>query len=418
MLSFYTVPFTLDMPERQVPDKSLFISAHSTTRFTFYDYTKEDTLFDTNSVYETKSDKFQSLSLDIFSGEERRFGIASNVDLYSIGKNDFNLKMRTQILHASLSDKGIFKKIILGRQNSFTGFNFYKIDGLSSTIALGKNMLLAGFLGLQVGKDMGIGQFNDMAGFIKVSHNFGYRSYLSLSFERSMYDNTIIANDLGLDFNFNIQKRLSLNTKAHLSFNSGTKLSEIQFRAQYRISRMHHPYIGYQLHNPTTINPMTFYFYDIFNYQKLYGGWRFKPFKKLFIYFIGEYGLLSIHNLTAHNIKLSFLSPYFDALYTQRFGDLNGAGLINVSAKWPFHKMFTIGAGFDYVNMESVYDENATLYDYYGFLKFTPFKEVLFQTRLENRSDKFYKQDMRVLIELRIGYSNRYGDLFRKRGNN
>jgi hypothetical protein len=407
--------YALDMPERPTRDKSFFISVNSITKLNFFGL--EDTTYDTSTSYETKSDKFQSLSLDLYQGEERRLGISSNIDLFSIGANDFDLKVRNQIFYGALRDAGFLKSLILGRQNTYTGFNFYKIDGLSTTLALGKDIQLSGFAGIQPDSTLSfeLGGLDDITGFVKLNYNFGYRSHAALHYNYALLNDSTVANDLGLDIIYNILRRLALKAKALASFGDETGLSEAQLRAQYRISRMHHPYLGYTLHNPIFRNPMTIYFYDLFNYHKVYGGWRFKPFKKIYIYFIGEYGIMLINDLLIHNAKLSFLSPYFDILYVQRFGDLNEAGMLDISAKWPVHRMLTIGAGFNYINMESIYEKKASLFNYGGFIRFTPFKEIMLQTRLENRSDYIYDHDLRFLLELRIGYCNKHGDLFRKK---
>lgn len=411
---FWHTPYALDMPERPSKDKSLFISANSTTRFAFFGL--EDTLTDTSTAYETKSDKFQSLSLDLYQGEERRMGISSGVDFFSIGTQDFEWKVRAQILNGVLRDAGIIQNLVLGRHNTYTGFNFYKIDGLSTTLAFGEDFQFSAFAGIQPDSTLAFGSAEDITGFAKVNYNFGYRSHAAISYNYAkLYDSTV-ANDLGLDVIYNIQRRLALKAKLLASFGDESGLSEVQLRAQYRISRIHHPYLGYTLHNPIFQNPMTIYFYDLFDYHKIYGGWRFKPFKKIYIYFIGEYGLMLINELTVHNAKASFLSPYCDVIYVQRFGDLNEAGMLDISAKWPVHRMLTLGVGFNYVNMESIYEKKASLFNYGGFLRFTPFKEILLQARLEDRSDFIYDHDLRFLLELRIGYSNKHGDLFRKRG--
>ncbi len=408
-----SILYALDMPERPTKDKSFFISANSITRFNFFGL--EDTVSDTSTAYETKSDKFQSFSLDMYQGEDRRLGISSNVDLFSIGASDSDWKARVQILNGVLRDVGFLKNLVLGRQNAYTGFNFYKIDGLSTGLALGEDVLVSGFVGIQADSTLSIGDLNSITGFAKANYDFGYRSHVALHYNYALLYDTVVANDLGLDVVYNIQRRLALKAKALASFGDETGLSEVQLRAQYRISRKHHPYLGYTLHNPIFKNPMTIYFYDLFDYHKAYGGWRFKPFKKIYIYFIGEYGIMSVNDLLIHNAKVSFLSPYFDIIYLQRFGDLNEAGMLDISAKWPIHRMLTIGAGFNYINMESIYEEKTSLFNYGGFLRFTPFKEIMLQTRLVDRTDYIYDHDLRFLLELRIGYSNKHGDLFRKR---
>ncbi len=404
--------YALDMPDRPQRDKSFFISAFSTTRLYLYD--KERVPDDSATVYEVKSDKMQSLSLDLFQGTDRKFGLSSNFDLYSVGLSDFDLKVRSQILKAYVNNVGPFRNISVGRQNAYTGFNFYKIDGLSTTLALGKMFQISGFYGLQADSTLGIGEFSDNAGFLKVNCLFGYRSSVALHFDRALYNDTLVANDLGLNLHLNIQKRLTLNTKAQLSLGDSTAFSDIALYAQYRISRKHFPYLGYTHHNPVFTNPMMLYFFDLFNYHKVYGGWKFKPLKKVYLYFTGEYGLLSVHDLLVHNVKLSVLSPYADLVYTQRFGDLSGAGLVDISAKYPVHRMLTVGAGLDYARMEIINreDSRSNLLAYYGFLRFTPFKEIFLQARLEDRNDTFYKHDVRFLMELRIGYSNWHPDLF------
>jgi hypothetical protein len=416
----------LVLPQRPEIEKYLLLSVNSTTRFVIFENQRPRiSPLDSLTIYDENVDHFQSLSLDLCRGPDRKYGVSSTVDFWdrygaygglnlrSLDNSDFKLILRAPILNAFIRDLGFISDARAGRQNVFTGFHFYKIDGASTVIDITENTRADGFVGTRVDSTMSVNGLTSLAGFGRVKQDFGKGSHLDLSFERAIAEGKTIANDLGLAVDHSVPGTMDFKAKALTSFGDKIQPSEARLNAEFPFSLQNAPYIGYQYHNPLFTDSMSIYYFDVFDYQKVYAGWRFKPFLKLSMFLTGEYNLMVIRDLKVHNFKVAFSSPYVDAALTHRFGDLSGAGQVSLSGNCPIFKTAIIGAGVDFAKLDIYFGTNgpSDFLDYYGFVDFQPplLKTFRFRLRVEDRSDPWVTHDLRVLAELAIGYSNQKG---------
>jgi hypothetical protein len=425
-----TMARALELPPRPDVEKYFLISANSTSRFVVFENAHPRiSPLDSLTIYDENVDHFQSLSLDLYRGPDKKFGVSSTVDFWdrygvsngvnlrSLDSGEFKLMVRAPVLFATLRDAGFLSDAKLGRQNVFTGFHFYKIDGMNAVIDLGDNTRARGFIGTRVDSSMGMLNPDNLTGFAGLEQNLGNGFHLNLSFERAVALHRVLANDAGLDMDFSMPGTMTFGGKALMSFGDKVQLSEARLNAEFPFSLQNTPYIGYVYNNPLFTDSMSFYYFDVFNYQKVFAGWRFRPFPKLSAYLTGEYNLMVIRDLKVHNIKVAFSSPYVDASFTHRFGDLSGAGQVALSGNWPVFNTTTIGAGIDYAKLDIYYGNGPSDFlDYYGFINFHPqfLKKTVLRLRLEDRSDPWVTHDVRAIVELSIGVSNQRGWNYRE----
>ncbi len=413
------------MPDRVETEKYLGLSVNSTTRFAVSgeDHPTTNPL-DSNVVYDKYGQQVQSISLDLFQGPDNKFSFSSNIDFldrFSITRNmdvrifdtsSSSILWRTQTLNATVRDAGIIRDARLGRQNVFTGFHFFKMDGLSGSIALGDNTTLSGFSGARVDSNGTLVGIQNSTGFIQLQQIIGYRSYADLSFERSMVNNSITANDIGLDIKFWMPGNLVLKGQGLASFGSTVQLSETKLKGEYYLSNQNMPYIGYDYHNPLFADSMTMYYFDVFNYQRAYAGWRLKPLPKEHLYVTGEYDFMLLSNNTVHTAKIALSSTYVDASVSFRFGSVTAASLVSLSGNYPIFKIMSVGAGADYAKLDVYYGQYGAsdFFGYYAFANFKPFQSALPLLRVcvQDRTDIFVQHDVRFSIDFNIGYSNRH----------
>jgi len=420
----------LELPPRPDVEKYFLISANSTSRFVVFENAHPRiSPLDSLTIYDENVDHFQSLSLDLYRGPDKKFGVSSTVDFWdrygayggvnlrSLDTGAFKLVLRAPVLFATIRDVGIFDDAWIGRQNVFTGFHFYKIDGANATIALAENTRARAFIGTRVDSTMTMFNPDNLTGFAGMEQNFGNGFHLNLSFERTVALHRVLANDAGLDMDFSVPGTMTFVGKALTSFGDKVQLSEARLHAEFPFSLQNTPYVGYVCNNPLFTDSMSFYYFDVFNYQKAYAGWRFRPFLKHYVFLTGEYNLMLIRDLKVHNFKVAVSSPYVDASISFRTGDLSGAGQISLSGTYPIYKMVTIGAGADYAKLDVYYGNGPSDFlDYYGFVNFHPefLKKTVLRLRLEDRSDPWVTHDVRVIAELSIGVSNQRGWNYRE----
>ncbi len=407
------------------PRKDVLISANPTTHFVVFENQRPRiTPMDSLTIYDPDADHFQSLSLDLYRGPDKKFGVSATVDfwdrygvvngveLHALDTSQFRAMFRMPVLCASVRDLGILNDARAGRQNVYTGFHFYKLDGASAAIDITESTTADGFLGTRVDSTMVISSLTNLAGFARVKQDFGGDSHLDLSFERALVSRRIIANDLGLAGGWSVPNTMVLDAKSLTSFGDKIKESEARLNAEYGLSPGNTPYAGYQYHNPLFTDSMSIYYFDVFNFQKFYAGWRFKPFAKHSVFLTGEYNLMFIRDLKVHNVKVGVSTPYAEASCSVRAGDLSGAGQITLSGNCPVYKMVSVGAGIDYAKLDIYFGNGASdFFDYYGFVNVEPpfLKTSRLRLRVEDRSDPWVFHDVRVLVDLIIGYSNQRG---------
>jgi len=412
------------MPERTEGEKYLGISVNSTTRFAVSgeDHPTTNPL-DSNVVYDKYGRQVQSLSLNLFQAPDNKFSFSSNfdfqdrflmtknLDVWIFDTSSSTMLWRTQTFNASMRDIGIFKDLRLGRQNVFTGFHFFKMDGLSANAALGESTSLTGFIGTRVDTNSNLVGVQNSSGFLLLQQEIGYRSFANLSFERSMVNNNLTANDLGLDIKYWMPGNVVLNGQELTSFGQDVKLSEAKLKAEFYLSNQNMPYVGYDYHNPLFADSMNMYYFNVFNYQRGYAGWRFKPLPKEHMYVTGEYNLMIMSDLIIHNAKIALSSNNIDASISFRFGSVTTASLVSVSGNYPVLKIMSLGAGADYANLDVYYGNHgpSSFFGYYAFVNFKPFQSALplLHLSVEDKSDIFMQHDVRLSLDFNIGYSNR-----------
>ena len=416
---------SLVLPERTEPDKYLGISVYSSSRFAVSgEQHPPVNPLDSSTIYDKYGTLVQSLSLDLFQGPYRNYGFSSNLDYLnkSYISNTFGIRsydstansnlLRAQTLNFSIRDIGIINDAIVGRQNIFTGFHFYKMDGLSTGLSLWDKARIFGFIGSRVDTNTNFGGKENMTGFVQFQQDFGYRSGLKVSFERALLANSLTANDAGLNLNLWLPGRIALSAKGLLSFGQTTQISETRIKLDYFLSAASQPYIGFDQHNSVFTDSMSLYFYDVFNYRRFFAGWKLKPFPKKYVYLTGEFNLLFVPYHTIDNIKITLASPFFDASAALRVGQVSGAGLISVSGKYPFSKMFTLGAGADYANIDVYYGHPGptNFYGIYGFADFKPFASPmpLLHVCIQDRADIFSDDNVRLSADLNIGFQKAF----------
>lgn len=416
---------SLEMPKRTEPEKYAGLSAYSSSRLAISgeEHPSVNPL-DSSTVYDKYGTLVQTLALDVYQGPYRKYGFSSNLDFLnkSSVSNSFNVRnydtagnnnvLRAQTLNFSVRDVGIVNDAVAGRQNVFTGFHFYKMDGICAGLALWNKARVYGFFGTRVDTNTSFGGPENKTGFVQFQQDFGFRSGIKVSFERALLANSLTANDAGINLNLWLPGRIALSAKGLVSFGETTQLSETRIKLDYYLSAANLPYAGFDQHTSVFADSMSLYFYDVFNYKKFFAGWRFKPFAKKHLYFTGEYNLLLVPYHAINNLKLALSSTFLDGFAALRVGEVTTAGLVSISGKYPFNRKFTLGCGADYANMDVYYGHPGPS-DFYGLYCFTEYKPFaaplpLLRVMIQDRSDIFSNNNIRLSADLNIGFQKNF----------
>lgn len=441
--------FGLTMPERSQPEFYPLLYVNAVTRVGIFgsDRNPLDSL-DKATIYDARTNDFQSFSFDLFNGPRKKVGFSGGAELWQkygnaehfynrpLDTGGFRQGWRAQTINLCFRDIGALSDAAIGRQNAYTGFHYYKIDGARARLKIGDKTSVSGFIGTRVDSAMGfknIGNLGNSAEFLQIEQKFGVQSHFRLNYEhaqksvdsvdgvtaatvRGFGRSKLSASDVGGDLLLATPGSPLVRSSFLATIAEKSQLDELRFRADYPLTAQLTPRVSYDYHAPGPLDSITVYYFNMFKYQKVMAGARWQPLLQHYLFIDGDYAFVRMFDLNIHTVEAGLRSSYFNLRYSTRFGDLSGASLIDASAEYPVHNRLTMGAGYNFAKMD-IYYSTAGVSDFrsmYGFMTLRPWKEASLLVRVEDRTDAFVKHDTRVFVQLCIGYTNQRSPIFRE----
>ncbi len=385
----------------------------SSTQMIVFEKKSDFNPLDSSENYRLVRDQYQSLSLLINrkNGKHKQ-GLAAGSELWMEDSTNNKLKFRISSLNYYWQNYWRFNRTSVGRQNIYTGFHYYKLDGISSEFKIGESSSLMAFAGLRVDTALTFDNPGNGSGYLQFRQNFGYRSHWFVGYERANLRDSLNANDLGMGANIKAGKKFIVKSKVRLSWEKSPQLTETKNRIQYHLNKKHIFYGGFNYFNPVFRDTLQAYYFDMFDYNKGYLGWRWRPHKKKDIYISGEGSVLSIHEVVIYHGKVFLTTRFLDLMAIYRLGDISDAVAVSTQFKYPVFNRLTLGTGVDYANMEHYYEGSKNFISYTGYCRFQPFNPLSMLVRIENRKSPFAAKDYRIVGNITLSHSSQKGRYF------
>ncbi|MFC1585394.1 hypothetical protein ACFL5V_07600 [Fibrobacterota bacterium] len=400
--------------EKNRHEKHTSFFGRSATQMVFFEKQSGFNPLDSAENYRLVRDQYQSFTGFLRKRNGRsEHGLYAGADMWSEDTSDYKVHARIPTLNYHWKNYWKLDYIVIGRQNSNSGFHYYKLDGLSGSLKLTRHSGLSGYFGNRVDTSWNMDtKLESKSGYISYNQDLGHRSKFFIGYERASLDGRLNANDVGYGITYRAGKNISLRSRSRMSWDGKLQLTETRNRVRYRLSRKHSVYTGYNYFDPLFRDTLQAYYFDVFDYNKTYLGWDWRPLKKKDMYVKAEGSVLGIDEFRVFHARLGFVSRFFDLTYIQRFGDLSGAAVAIARVKAPVHRTLTAGTGVDYANMDLYYEGSRDFYSYYGYCRYQPFKTVTALLRAENRQSLFVEKDIRVVGNLTVSFASEKGRYF------